>query len=66
MGRSIPEMLRMLDALQAIDAEGALAPANWKPGEPLLKLPTHNLDEVFGAEDETAWFLREVGQGKSK
>ncbi len=66
IGRSIPEMLRMLDALQAIDAKDALAPANWQPGEPLLKPPTQDLDEVFGAGDETAWFLRETGKGKGK
>jgi peroxiredoxin (alkyl hydroperoxide reductase subunit C) len=66
MGRSIPEMLRMLDALQAIDAKEALAPANWQPGEPLLKPPTQDLDEVFKAGDETAWFLRETGKGKGK
>jgi len=68
MGRSIPEMLRMLDALQAIDAKEALAPANWQPGEPMLRSPTQDLDEVFGAGDETAWFLRETGNatGKSK
>ena len=66
MGRSIPEMLRMLDALQAIDARDALAPANWQPGEPLLKPPTQDLDEVFGAGDETSWFLRETGKGKGK
>ncbi|WP_394730645.1 peroxiredoxin [Altererythrobacter sp. GH1-8] len=66
MGRSIPEMLRMLDALQAIDAQDALAPANWHPGEPLLKPPTQDLDEVFKAGDETAWFLREAGKGKAE
>ena len=66
MGRSIPEMLRMLDALQAIDAEDALAPANWSPGDPLLTPPTQDLDEVFGAADETAWFLRVTGKGSSK
>ncbi|KEO89111.1 peroxiredoxin [Erythrobacter longus] len=66
MGRSIPEMLRMLDALQAIDANEALAPANWQPGEPLLKPPTQDLDEVFTAGDETAWFLRETGRSTGK
>jgi peroxiredoxin (alkyl hydroperoxide reductase subunit C) len=64
LGRSVPEMLRIIDGLQAIDAKGALAPANWKPGEPLLKLPTQSLDEVFDAEDATSWFLRdEAGRG---
>ena len=66
MGRSIPEMLRMLDALQAIDANEALAPANWQPGEPMLRSPTQDLDEVFGAGNETAWFLRETGKATGK
>ena len=66
MGRSIPEMLRMLDGLQAIDAEDALAPANWTRGEPLLTPPTQNLDEVFAAKDQTAWFLREASKGTRK
>lgn len=59
LGRSIPEMLRILDGLQAIDAKGALAPANWQPGEPLLKPPSQTLDEVFDSADATSWFLRD-------
>ncbi len=61
LGRSIPEMLRILDGLQAVDAKGALAPANWHPGDPLLEQPGHDLDAVFDAEEATAWFLRETG-----
>lgn len=60
VGRSIPEMLRTLDALQAIDTHGGLAPANWVPGASLLQPPTHDLDEVYSAADEAAWFLREM------
>ncbi|MEE4152579.1 MAG: peroxiredoxin [Erythrobacter sp.] len=58
IGRSTPEMLRTLEALQAVDKAGGLAPANWQPGESLLGAPTHDLDEVYAARDETAWFLR--------
>jgi len=61
LGRSIPEMLRILDGLQAVDAQGALAPANWQVGEPLLESPSHDLDAVFDAEEATAWFLRDAG-----
>jgi peroxiredoxin (alkyl hydroperoxide reductase subunit C) len=61
LGRSVPEMLRILDGLQAIDAHQALAPANWQPGEPLLAPPTDRLEEVFAAPDGTGWFLREAG-----
>ena len=64
LGRSIPEMLRMLDALQAIDAEHGLAPANWQPGEPLLTPPTHDLDDVFAASEATDWFLRAPREGR--
>ena len=63
LGRSVPEMLRILDGLQAIDAKGALAPANWQPGELLLKPPSQTLDEVFDAKDATSWFLRDERGG---
>ncbi|MBU7579915.1 MAG: peroxiredoxin [Porphyrobacter sp.] len=61
LGRSIPEMLRIVDGLQAIDAKGGLAPANWQPGEAMLSPPTHSLDEVFGSKDAVSWFLRDSG-----
>lgn len=64
LGRSVPEMLRILDGLQAIDAKAALAPANWQPGEPMLAAPSHDLDEVYAATDITGWFLRE-SEGKA-
>ncbi|QIQ87107.1 peroxiredoxin [Erythrobacter sp.] len=57
VGRSTPEMLRTLEALQAIDREGGLAPANWQPGEKLLGAPSHDLDAVYAAKDPVAWFL---------
>ena len=63
VGRSTPEMLRTLEALQAIDATGGLAPANWSPGEDLLKAPSNNLDEVYAAKDEVSWFLRRKDRG---
>ena len=66
VGRSIPATLRTLAALQAGDEKGGLAPANWRAGSDLLRSPSHNLDEVYGAEDETAWFLREMSDGKRK
>lgn len=60
LGRSVPEMLRILDGLQAIDTHGALAPANWQQGEPLLQQPTQNLDEIYAASDASSWFLRHI------
>lgn len=60
VGRSIPEMLRTLDALQAVDNTGCLSPADWAPGHAMLESPeTTDLDAVFSAEGDTDWFLRE-------
>lgn len=61
VGRSVPEILRTLDALQVTDAQGALAPANWTLGDPLLKPPCSDLEEVYKTEDEASWFYRETG-----
>ena len=56
VGRSIPEMLRTLDALQAT-GEKQFAPADWQPGDALLKPASVSLDDVFAADDPTDWFL---------
>ena len=62
VGRSVPEMLRTLDALKAVDKHGALAPANWAPGASLLRQPKVEIDEIFSAGDATSWFLEEAGK----
>lgn len=61
VGRSIPEMLRIVDALQATDAQGALTPADWQAGEPLVREPQATLDAVYAAKDPGDWFLQEHG-----
>ncbi|MGB3471051.1 MAG: peroxiredoxin [Erythrobacter sp.] len=66
VGRSIPEMLRTLDALQAIDATGGLSPANWQVGDALLKAPATDLDAVYQARGEASWFLRDMEEEHSK
>lgn len=63
IGRSIPEMLRIVDALQAVDQKGGLSPANWTPGEPMLRPPTQNIDEVFSAVDAVEWFMKPFDKG---
>lgn len=35
-GRNIPEILRLLDALQTSDSEKVVTPANWMPGQPVI------------------------------
>ncbi|WAT16696.1 peroxiredoxin [Aurantiacibacter sp. MUD11] len=61
VGRSVPEMLRLLDALQAADAKSGLAPADWQPGDKLLRQPGATLDEVFAAKEPGDWFMQEQG-----
>ena len=63
VGRSTPEMLRTLDALQAVDGGPVLAPANWEPGEALLAQPDASLDTVFSAKGQTDWFMKESKRG---
>ncbi len=36
VGRSFDEILRVLDALQTVDANGVACPADWKPGEDVI------------------------------
>lgn len=64
VGRSTPEMLRMLDALQATNDEPALAPANWQVGQPLLQQPIATLDDVYSADGDSDWFLRTIKETK--
>ena len=59
VGRSTSEMLRTLDALQAVDDGPVLAPANWVPGDALLAQPDASLDTVFSASGQTDWFMKE-------
>ena len=66
VGRSTPEMLRTLDALQAVDNGPVLAPANWKPGEALLAQPDASLDTVFSAKGQTDWFMKETKRGSKR
>jgi peroxiredoxin 2/4 len=37
-----------------------LAPANWERGQNLLRQPAATLDAVFGAGEQTEWFLKET------
>ncbi len=39
-GRNFQEILRAVDSLQLTDREKVSAPANWKPGEPVIIVPS--------------------------
>jgi len=49
LGRSVPEAIRVLDALQYFETHGEVCPANWKPGEKSMKADPSGSLEYFQA-----------------
>ena len=39
VGRNFDEIMRVVDALQTVDAHGVACPANWRPGEKVIVPP---------------------------
>lgn len=60
VGRSIPELLRLLAALQKVRAGDVFAPANWQPGDPMLKIPSETAADTFAGEKSSDWFYSTV------
>ena len=64
-GRSIPEILRLLSALQTTDRDHVVTPANWQPGQPTLVPTPKTYDELLSRENNPGaqslacedWFL---------
>lgn len=46
LGRNIPEILRIVDALQTADANACATPANWNPGEKVIVPPPQTLADA--------------------
>lgn len=62
VGRSVAEMLRVLAALQVVDADHVVTPEGWHPGSPVL-LPPHQDQATLMAEvDDQLWFHRSKPQ----
>lgn len=49
-GRNIPEILRLLTALQTTDREHVLTPANWEPGQPVLVPAPQTYQELLARQ----------------
>ncbi|XUL85395.1 peroxiredoxin [Streptomyces galilaeus] len=61
-GRMIPEILRLVDALQTSDRDGVSCPANWRPGDDVvLGAPKTQAELDARLADETVkladWYL---------
>jgi alkyl hydroperoxide reductase subunit AhpC len=50
LGRSVDEALRMVQALQFVEAHGEVCPANWKAGARMIKPTPQGSKQFFGAE----------------
>lgn len=49
-GRNIPEILRLVDALQTTDREKVVTPANWVQGQPVLVPPPKTYAQLLERE----------------
>ena len=64
VGRCIPEILRVIEALQTADCNDASTPANWVPGQPII-VPKPNtfcelqerLKEIQKNRNGISWYL---------
>ncbi|APZ43578.1 peroxiredoxin [Acidihalobacter ferrooxydans] len=60
-GRSIPEFLRLIEALQATDQHACATPEGWKPGDPVLVPPPATADGADKRVEEgyecTDWYF---------
>jgi peroxiredoxin 2/4 len=59
VGRSVSEMLRLLQALQAVSGGQNVAPENWHPGQPLLLPPALTAGNIAGRGN---WFCQSTEQ----
>lgn len=59
VGRSVDEMLRLVQALQAADREQALTPAGWQPGDAMLTVTPLTLDEALQRDGQAPWYYQE-------
>lgn len=64
IGRCIPEMIRILDAAQAVDKCGGATPANWMPTYPMIQpIPKtmtaleERLREIEQNNNGISWYL---------
>lgn len=64
IGRWIPEIIRVVEALQIADCNKASTPANWVPGQPIIKpAPTtfkelqSRVEEINKDKNGMSWYL---------
>jgi len=61
VGRNFDEILRVIDALQATDADPVATPADWRPGDRVVVAPTVSTEDArarFANVEEVTPYLR--------
>lgn len=61
VGRSVPEMLRIVAALRATQEGEGIAPESWQPGDALLSNPQFTREDVLAGDKATNWFFHRKG-----
>jgi len=61
VGRFIPEIIRLIDALQTSDKQNAVIPANWMVGNQIMNRPPNTFEELEKRVEE----LSQNGNGFS-
>lgn len=59
VGRSVDELLRLLEALQTSERECALTPEGWHPGDALVEPAAASIDDTEQMADGQSWYYRE-------
>ena len=58
VGRSVEEMLRVLAALQTVDADHVVTPEGWLPGDAVLLPPHQDQISLLAEANDPLWFHR--------
>ncbi len=53
LGRSIDELVRLVDGLKNVEQYGEACPANWREGDRLIGTDQKGLSKYFGGEEKT-------------
>lgn len=64
VGRSVEEMLRVLAALQTVDADHVVTPEGWHPGDAVLLPPHQDQASLLAEADDPLWFHRSKPQSQ--
>jgi peroxiredoxin 2/4 len=64
LGRSVDEMLRIVAALQKVDADDVVMPADWHPGDDVLQPLAIHQDALLTGNSDEDWFHKLVPDKK--